>query len=263
MVFILNLFLQIFKEIIKTIPEATPNFQYVAAQRYDTLTTSCTENNLVFSDFLTVEVKIGARYSNASFNVHDKMHFKLLAELCRKDPPAVVSQFARIFLPKQLECHEMAVKIQNDIGGVNCKVYNRTSVQKSLLFSGKCRDTSCTRKFFPFYEEHVEDEVTIRKFYSPDNLYFGTTSQSVFETSYLEEVVQLITLCNAQFINIVDVYNHGKTEELGYKTLEDVFFSYIIGKQKVTFLAEILTFFFLSQTSPNVPAHCFKNVEAD
>ena len=68
----------------------------------------------------------------------------------------------------------------------------------------------------------------IRKFYSPD-VYFGTTNNTVFETAYLDEVEKLITLCNAQFCNITEVYNEDKEVQLDYRRLEDGFFSYIIG----------------------------------
>ena len=84
--------------------------------------------------------------------------------------------------------------------------------------------------FFPFYEEEIiVDGVKQRKFYSPD-LYFATTNSSVFESSYLAEVEQLVTLCNAQFRHITTVYNEDKGDQLDYRTLEDGFFSYIIGK---------------------------------
>ena len=105
---------------------------------------------------------------------------------------------------------------------------------------------------------NLENEVKIRNFYPPDDLYFSTTSCSVFETSYLEEVVQLVTLCNAQFINLANVYNHSNPGQLDYHSLEDGFFSYIIGKQKFPLFVQLFDKFLFSQVSANGTTNCFK-----
>ena len=75
------------------------------------------------------------------------------------------------------------------------------------ILLGTCRNSKCKKRYFYAYEEYLEDETEIRKFYFPEQ-YFSCTREIFFETKFLEYLVGLFSLSSVDFQSFVDSYNH-------------------------------------------------------
>ena len=124
-------------------------------------------------------------------------------------------------------CHGKDIVINRQRFGTECSVFGLTGQKTTYVYQGKCAEKNCQKEFYPFHTtETTADGVVVRTMYPVKNeKYFGITSCSVFEVAYLEQVSQLVTRCNAEFINISSIYP-GK---LDYQVLEDAYLCYEIG----------------------------------
>ena len=107
-------------------------------------------------------------------------------------------------------CNGSLVTVKPSRQGRNAVVYTKTGALSAEVFNKHC--TQCLSTVFPCYTEKKKGEAIWRKYRPYQEIaFFGVTSETYFESSFLHELTEDIFTCNCRFTSFAEKYNrlHG------------------------------------------------------
>ena len=110
-----------------------------------------------------------------------------------------------IILPREQSCCGKPLLIRNRPSFPLVYTCNGTLV--AAAFTGECH-MSCSKKFsYSFFQE--DDKIY---YYSPDDIFFQLSSQTIFEVKFLKDVTNNVSISATSFQSRAEVYNENFRE---------------------------------------------------